>query len=159
MKLLAAFVLIAVVALGFGQEVVPKATLTLDKATAVAGSVVSGKVTITFDSGLHGYQNPPTLDYQIPLKLEAQKGSLIYTARFPKGVPFLMEGEKEPSMVYENTIEIPVWVKASATPGQRPVKLTVTYQQCNASSCFPPGSLDISAPLTVTPAPKPKKGK
>lgn len=139
------------------QDVAPKAELKLDKTSAVVGQAVKGKVTITFGEGLHAYQNPPTGEYQIPLKLEAAKGTTLIKAIYPKGEDFLMSGEATPSKVYKDKIEIPVIVKAPTRPGKQTIKLSVNYQQCNDSACFPPGTVDVTGTLTVSIPPK-KKG-
>ncbi len=139
------------------QDTAPKAQLKLDKACAVAGSTLKGKIILTFADGLHGYQNPPSEDYQIPTKIEAAKGTTLLKALYPKGEPFLMAGEQKPAMVYQGRVEIPVEIKVPAKAGKHTIKLTVNYQQCNDSSCFPPGKIDLATALTVTAPPKKKK--
>jgi DsbC/DsbD-like thiol-disulfide interchange protein len=158
MKALLGFALLIASVAAFAQDSAPQAELKLDKTTAVAGSTIKGKVILTFAEGLHGYQNPPSEDYQIPTKIEALKGTTLLKAMYPKGEPFLMAGEKTPAMVYQGRIEIPVQIKVPAKAGKQTVKLAVNYQQCNESACFPPGKLDISSTLTVTAPPKKKKG-
>jgi uncharacterized protein len=133
----------------FAQEEKPRAELRLEKPSVRAGETVRGVVVVTFAPGLHGYQNPPSLDYQIPVKVEAEKGTTLLKAKYPTGIPFRMQGETEDSLVYEGTIEIPIEIKAPANGGKAKVELVVRYQQCDDSSCFPPGTLRITGELTV----------
>ncbi|MEZ0325375.1 MAG: protein-disulfide reductase DsbD domain-containing protein [Fimbriimonas sp.] len=156
MKALLGFALLAATVLSFAQDIAPKAELKLDKTTAVAGSTVKGKIILTFADGLHGYQNPPSDDYQIPTKIEAAKGTTLLKTIYPKGEPFLMSGEEKPAMVYQGRVEIPVEIKVPAKAGKQTIKLAVNYQQCNDNSCFPPGKIELSSKLTVTAAPKKK---
>jgi DsbC/DsbD-like thiol-disulfide interchange protein len=153
MRSLLAATLPLLATIAFAQDVVPKAELKLDKVTAIAGSTVKGHITLTFSEGLHGYQNPPTVDYQIPVKVSAPKGTTLSKVSYPKGVDFLMAGETSPSKVYEGRLEIPVEIKVGKKPGKTTIKLTIDYQQCNMSSCFPPSKLEVRAPLTITKKP------
>jgi DsbC/DsbD-like thiol-disulfide interchange protein len=132
------------------QDVAPKAELKLDKATAVVGQAVKGKVTVSFAEGLHAYQNPPVGEYEIPLKIEAAKGTTLVKAVYPKGEDFLMSGATAPTKVYKDKVEIPVILKAPSKAGKQTLKLSVNYQQCNDSACFPPGKVDITGTLTVS---------
>lgn len=143
----------AILALALGhalfQESAPKAQLTLPK-QVVAGSPVKGVVTVTFAKGLHGYQNPPTSEYEIPVKITfAQKGFKLVKATYPKGVDMKLQGEDKPSKVYEGTIKIPVEISTPAKPGSYRVSMFVGYQQCNDSSCFPPATLVVKGSFSV----------
>ncbi|MEZ0324661.1 MAG: protein-disulfide reductase DsbD domain-containing protein, partial [Fimbriimonas sp.] len=60
------------------------------------------------------------------------------------------------AMVYQGRVEIPVEIKVPAKAGKQTIKLAVNYQQCNESSCFPPGKIALISKLTVTAAPKKK---
>jgi len=134
----------------------PTVSLKLDKATAAPGAVVKGVLKVTFSEGLHGYQNPPAQDYQIPVKVDAAtKGFVLTKATYPTGIDFAMAGETTPSKVYEGTIEIPVLVKVSQTPGTYSLALKLDYQQCNASACFAPSAVTAKAPLRVIAPAKP----
>jgi DsbC/DsbD-like thiol-disulfide interchange protein len=160
MKVFLGILLCLASALSLAQDTAPKAELKLEKSSAVAGSIVKGKIVLTFAAGLHGYQNPPSESYQIPVKVEPVKGTTLLKAIYPKGEPFLMSGDEKPSMVYANRIEIPIQIKAPAKAGKQVIKLSLSYQQCNESACFPPGTLDLVGKLTVTaPVKKKKSGK
>lgn len=149
--------LCAVSVSALAQDSAPKGTLKLDKPSGVAGAVLKGTITLTFAEGLHAYQNPPTESFQIPVTVAAAKGTTLAKTTYPKGVPFLMAGEEKPSLVYQGTVTIPVELKLATKAGKQTIKLSVDYQQCNDSSCYPPGKLELSTTVNVTAAPK-KKG-
>lgn len=157
MSYLALLPLLAV-ATAQGPDEAPSASLKFDKPSATAGAKVKATLSITFADGLHGYQNPPAEDYQIPVKVSVtEKGFTLVKATYPAGADFTMAGEAKPAKVYEGTIQIPLELKASAKAGTYNVNVKVDYQQCNASSCFPPSSIFAKAKLVVAAAPK--KGK
>lgn len=130
----------------------PTVTLSLKSAKVVVGKTIEGKVSLTFADGLHGYQNPPSEEYQIPVKVSiADKKFKLVSAKYPAGIDMVLGGESKPSKVYEGTVEIPVKLKmVKPTPGSYTVEVVVDYQQCNESSCFPPGSMKAKAKLTLT---------
>lgn len=144
-----AFVFALVVAVSaFAQNDPPTVSLKLP-ASAKPGEVVKGTLTVKFATGLHGYQNPPTKDYMIPVKVEAEKGTTIKKIEYPKGSAEKVAGENDPVMVYEGEIEIPVQVVMPKKAGKTNVKLVVKYQQCNDSGCFPPSQVNAAASITV----------
>jgi DsbC/DsbD-like thiol-disulfide interchange protein len=136
----------------------PTVSLKFAKATAAPGEKVKATLTVTFAPGLHAYQNPPSEEFQIPIKVGvAEKGFKLVKATYPVGTDFTMGGETKPAKVYEGTIAIPLEIKASAKPANYNVNVRLDYQQCNASSCFPPSSVVVKAKLTVAAPKKVKK--
>jgi DsbC/DsbD-like thiol-disulfide interchange protein len=114
------------------------------------GQIVKGTATLIFASGLHAYQNPPAGEYEIPVKLTVgDKSFVLVKVSYPKGKELTMPGESKPSKVYEGKTAIPFQLKASAKPGVYKLPIRVEYQQCNASSCFPPSSIETKVSLTV----------
>ena len=138
------------VALAFGQDNTPPTVkLTLPK-QAKPGAKVQAVVEITFAEGLHGYQNPPKEDYQIPVKVAFDcKGFVFAKPAYPKGVMRAIGGDPNPTPVYEGTLKIPVTVTVPKKPGATEIKVTVSYQQCNDSACFPPSTVTGAAKLIV----------
>jgi DsbC/DsbD-like thiol-disulfide interchange protein len=138
------------VCLAFGQEnTAPTIKVTLPK-QAKPGAKVMGTLEITFSEGLHGYQNPPTDEFQIPVKVSIDtKGFVLAKAIYPKGVLKTMGGDTKPAAVYEGMIRIPVVVTMPAKPGTADLKFTVKYQQCNEQSCYPPDSISSSVKILV----------
>jgi DsbC/DsbD-like thiol-disulfide interchange protein len=133
----------------FADRTPPKVSLQLP-ASAKAGKAVQGWVVVSFANGLHGYQNPPTKDYLIPISVTSTtKGVTLKSAKYPKGKPEIVAGETSPVNVYEGTIKIPVTLMLPKQSGKVKVGMSVHYQQCNAQSCFPPGDVSASASVNV----------
>lgn len=135
----------------FAQDTPPKVSLKLDKTTGAAGSTLKGTVTIEFLDNLHGYQNPQEDKSLIPIEVVAgDKITKIVKVEYPKGIDMKVLGFDKPIKVYEGTIKIPVTFKLPDAVGAANLKISVKYQQCNESNCFPPGSKDLSAKVTVS---------
>ena len=129
----------------------PSATVKLDAPSVAVGKPLKGVLTLTLPDGLHGYQNPPAGEYEIPIKLSvADAGIKLTKTEYPKGESLTVGGGDKPTLVYEGTIKIPFTLLA-AKPGAKGVTLKVDYQLCNANSCFPPSSITAKVPLKVTP--------
>jgi DsbC/DsbD-like thiol-disulfide interchange protein len=137
--------LVAIAALVTAQEA-PQAELVLPKQVAL-GKPVQATVKITFDTGWHGYQNPPTKDYMIPVKVESATKGVTVKAAYPKGV--IMDFGGESTAVYEGTVSIPVTITLPKKLGASEFKLNVSYQQCNAETCQPPANVVLTGKVTV----------
>ena len=135
-----------------GENVPPKVELKLAKTQAPAGSQIKATVIVTFGPGLHGYQNPPSEDYMIPVvvKVDGKEFKLAKPIVYPKGEDQKMGSEK-PVKAYSGTIQIPVLITAPAKPGSRDLKIVVTYQQCTDQACFQPGEVSATTKLKITP--------
>lgn len=132
------------------QADAPMVSLKLSGTEAEAGQLVTGTVTVTFAPGLHGYQNPPSEDYMIPVAVSsATETSKVILITYPVGVPATVGGETKPAMTYEGTIDIPVLVRIPNEIGEQTVSVSVRYQQCNDSACFPPGRAKADAKVLV----------
>jgi len=130
-------------------------TVVLD-VQSVQGTIVKGLVKVDFAPGLHGYQNPPALEYQIPITVKGGPGVTVVKAQYPKGTPMRMAGEDKDSMVYAGQIAIPVELKLAHTGGS--VSVVLGYQECTDQSCYPPSTVTASftqQPLVRHPTPKP----
>ncbi len=129
----------------------PSVSVRFLQPAAKPGSVVTGTVWVKFASGLHGYQNPPADQFEIPVKLSViENGFKLTSVRYPKGVDLSVAGESKPSKVYQDTIEIPFTMRATKKPGTYNVNVRLDYQECNAVSCFPPAFVVAKSKLTVT---------
>jgi DsbC/DsbD-like thiol-disulfide interchange protein len=139
----------------------PKVELKLSKTQVQASGQLTGTVTVTFAEGLHGYQNPPSEDFQMPVTVKVDgKTFKLIKANYPKGVDATMAGDPKSFKAYLGTVTIPVTLKAPAKAGSHTLKVVVSYQQCNDQSCFPPGDVAAIAKVKVVAAPKAKaKGK
>lgn len=134
-----AFLAAALAACALARADEPKVTVKLPKAVPTVGGKLNLTVRVEFDPGLHGYQNPPSNEFQIPLKISTPSKGFKLTAKYPKGVIKQFNGED--TAVYEGTIEIPVTVDLPQKAGSYSLAIVVDYQQCNESACFPPGSI------------------
>lgn len=154
---IACFVTLSMLAACSVAQEAPTAVLTLPGKTAVLGSKIKAKLKVHFAPGMHGYQNPPSQKYQIPVAVEAaDKNTKLGKIEYPKGVELMVGGEK--ALAYEGDIEIPVEiVLLTKKQGKLKIQLKFKYQQCNDQSCFPPGEIVATADLELKPAPKPKK--
>ncbi len=112
------------------------------------GAEVKVELMMTFAPGWHGYPNPPTIEYQTPVDLQPEKDKYkIVKVTYPAGTDYVdMAGESY--KVYENTVYIPFTMKMPETKGEHKLKLNISYQQCDATGCLPPTTME--APFTVT---------
>jgi DsbC/DsbD-like thiol-disulfide interchange protein len=131
------------------EEVRPKASIRVSAPQVRPGAPIQLTVTVDIPSGWHGYQNPPSKDYQIPITVEAgDKATKVTKVSYPKGSLETFGGEA--TMVYSGKVSIPVTVKAQASEGTQTVRLKVGYQLCNEGSCLPPNSLNLAAQVKVS---------
>jgi len=144
-----AVLLTFIAAIALGQGAPPTIKIVFPK-TAKAGAAVKGTIEVTFADGLHSYQNPPTEDYMIPVKVAVENKGFTLTAKYPKGVMKAMGGDPKPAGVYEGTIKIPVTLKVPKNTGTVQVKFTLHYQECNDQSCFPPADVSDTVKLQIT---------
>lgn len=142
--------LIAVLAMGSVQEVPPTVSLGTVPSTVAAGAAISTSVSIRFAEGFHGYQNPPSDPYQIPVSVGiADKGIKVYGVKYPKGEPFTMQGEELPVMAYIGETKFPITFKAPAKPGKYTIPFEVKYQQCTDRDCYAPQVVELKATIEV----------
>ena len=139
-------------ALGQGNTP-PDASLTLEPG-AKAGERIKGSVTVTFASGLHAYQNPPSKDFLIPVSVVVgTPGFTLVSASYPSGDNAVVGGDPDPVRVYEGTIHIPIVLQAPAKAGSYEVLVAVKYQQCNENNCYQPDQVDATAKIVLAAAP------
>lgn len=131
------------------QDNAPKIMLVVKTAKIAPGKIGKGVVTIQFADGWHGYQNPPTKDYQLPVTLKADKALMLKVA-YPLGVAKMSMGEE--TALYEGKVEFPFTFKAPMKLGKHTIKLTVSYQQCDENSCLPPSTVELKGIYTVAKA-------
>ncbi len=125
----------------------PTASVSLPKLVA-PHAAFEAKLTVTFASGLHGYQNPPSDKFNIPVTVKLLKGDAkVQSIKYPRGTDLAMAGEAKPTRVYSGTIVIPVRLVAGSKSGD--LVMAVDYQQCTSSNCFPPASVQAKAALHV----------
>ena len=135
-------------ALAAAQAPKPKAALAWASASAAAGSTLKGTVTLTLPDGHHAYPNPPSKNYNIPVKVaSADQTVKLLKASYPKGDTKMAGGEM--TSVYEGAVKIPVEVQLPRTKGRKTIKLKVSYQLCTESMCFAPASVEAAQAVTI----------
>lgn len=148
MKLLTTFFATMVTALAFCQAAPPKISLTTPTEVR-PGQLVTVFVKVAFADGLHGYQNPPSESYMIPVTVNAGKSLKSISVLYPKGHAAKIGGSPVEVMTYSGDIVIKVSFRAPSKTGAHSFDLNVGYQQCNDDSCFPPGSAALNGKFTV----------
>lgn len=142
--------LIFCAALVMAQDNTPPTVKVVLPKEGKAGTKVKATVEVTFGEGLHGYQNPPSGEYQIPVSLTLDtKGIKLSPVKYPKGTMMSIGGDPTPAAVYEGTIKIPVEILLPAKVGATELKFTFSYQQCNDNACFPPSKVSASGKILV----------
>lgn len=125
----------------------PKVKLDLP-AKVAPGAVIKGTVTVTFADGWHGYQNPPSDPYQNPVAIALKaKGVKLGKVAYPTGM--IKEFGGTPTAVYEGTIKIPFEIVAPKKAQSLALAFTLNYQQCNDSTCLPPGAVQLKGTVKV----------
>lgn len=137
----------------------PEIKVKLAQSSGTAGGRLKGEIVVTFAQGLHGYQNPPSMDYMIPvtLKLDGKTKFKLGSVQYPKGQPMNVPGETKPAQVYAGVIHIRFTVVLPPTAGKSSVTFHLGYQECNEQACFPPGDVSAAAIIVVKRATKPAK--
>lgn len=130
------------------QNQAPEVTFKVNNVAGQAGTLQTGLVTITFAPGLHGYQNPPSEDYMIPVSIS---GSSLenFKVKYPVGTPAAVGGETKLVMTYEGTVEFPVIFRVPTKPGKFEPEISVRYQLCNDQACFAPGNVKAKTTFSI----------
>jgi DsbC/DsbD-like thiol-disulfide interchange protein len=144
------FGLLALVGSAFAQAQEPTVSVSAPPKSVAAGSKITLTLTLTFAPGLHGYQNPPAQEYEIPVTVKVDgKDFKVVKVAYPAGVDVKMGGADKPTKAYEGTIKIPVTITVPAKLGAKDLKFVVSYQQCDESTCFPPGTVSATAKVNI----------
>jgi len=122
-------------------------------AQIAAGGSAEAIVHLNIQSGYHVNANPPTYAYLKATELEVPAtdglsvGFITYPDADTKKFPFA----EKPLAVYEGEISLKVFLKAEKTaqPGQRSLDAKLRIQACDDQVCYPPGTLDLTIPVTV----------
>lgn len=147
MKLTSLFIGCAFIASAMAQEA-PTVQVSVPN-KAKPGATVKGMLTMHFAEGWHGYQNPPLDKYQNPVTLSlSNKGFKLLKVTYPEGIIKELAGVK--SAVYEGELKVPFEVLVPKKAGKSTLEFSVAFQQCNDSTCLPPGSLTVKVPINVT---------
>ncbi len=103
---------------------------------------------IQIGDGLHIYGKPvPDGFYALEIEPESIEGLETAELELPDPHPYKVEGIDEQFMAYEGEVRgsLPVYINRNA--GDLTLNLTVSYQACTDSECFPPSSLRLRLPI------------
>ena len=124
-----------------------------DAVQSSPGSSTDAIVRLAITSGYHVNANPATYSYLIATEVKPgiSEGIIAGAPNYPSSTKQKFEFAEEPLAVYEGKIEVklPLKVKATTTPGERSLPITVRVQACDTEKCFPPATINATVPLEV----------
>lgn len=162
MKRALTIILVALIsAAAFAQGPPDSTSLLSVKATASAlnpGWPGSAVITLTVAPGWHVNSNKPSEDYLKPtlVSFHAAKGFKFGPPKYPAPQSTKLEFSDKPLSVFEGVavVTVPITAAGSAKPGKVVLKGEVSFQPCNASSCFAPATKPFTLAVTVLPGAK-----
>ena len=137
----------------FGTSKVATAHASARPAAIARGS--RGLLTVILSVGpkYHVNANKPNDPAYIPTVFTPQPvpGIQYGTVRYPAPKPMKLSYSPKPLLVYTGqvTVLVPFTVTQAARPGMLPLSGTVSFQGCDAQSCFPPVSASVKAVIAV----------
>jgi len=123
--------------------------------TIAAGATGMVTIKITIDKGYHVQGNNAKAPYVPTVATVAATGGVTAgKIAYPPSVKKEFTGETLP--VYENKVDIkiPLSVAANAKKGSVNVPVSIGYQGCNTTSCYPPGKLATTVTVKIVAAAK-----
>ena len=137
-------------AIAFQGGPAPKASVKLTKQASKPGETLKATVMLTFADGYHGYQNPPSDEFQKPVSVAiVGKDFKLTPVKYPVGSDYKMEGEAKPYKIYKGAVSIPIEFLAPKKAGTYDLKLEISYQQCTDRDCYPPSTVKTSLKVKV----------
>jgi len=103
---------------------------------------------IQIGDGLHIYGKPiPDGFYALEVEVAPIDGLDLGDLTLPDPHPYQVEGLDEQFMAYESEIRgaLPLFINQNSADVT--LELTVSYQACTDTECFPPSSLKLSLPI------------
>jgi thioredoxin:protein disulfide reductase len=141
---------------GYGQvpQAIVKAKMVLATDAVHAGSATRAAVVAQIAPGYHINDHHPSLNYLIPTNVNfaPEKGFVVERISYPKGKLQKFVFADQGLSVYQGELIIPAVFQISSavsTGGEYTLRGKVSYQACNANSCFPPRSANFSLPVRV----------
>ena len=144
----------AVLALAEPAAEMVTATAAVAPAAVKPGGKVTLTLTVAIAPGYHINANKPDDENMIPTVFTAKAvpGVTFGKPVYPTPTQVTESYSPKPLKVYQGKaiISIPVTIARTAKPGRLSVGGDVEVQACNDTSCFPPKTLTVSAPVTVS---------
>ena len=118
-----------------------------------AGSSGEATVRLRIQSGYHVNANPPTYSYLKATELEIAPGDGISVGqvKYPAALNKKFLFAEKLLAVYEGETELKATIVAdkSAKPGERSLSAKLRIQACDEQVCYPPGTLNLSIPVSI----------
>ena len=118
-----------------------------------AGGHAKAIVKLELVAGWHVYANPPSGEYNIPVKisLSGSRGVTVGAPGYPAGSDLKLPTDEKPVRVYDGAFEIPLPLDAAAAAENGVHKLMgkLMFQACNDRICLPPVTVPFTVELTV----------
>jgi hypothetical protein len=137
----------------FGPSKVAEATAAIQPTAIVRGGKGVLRVTLTVKPKYHVNANKPNDSAYIATVFVPQPtpGIVFGPAQYPAAQSITVSYSPKPLLVYRGrvTITVPFAVTRGAAPGVKRLSGTVSFQGCDAASCYPPASAIVKAAVTV----------
>src|SRR5712691_5698502 len=118
-----------------------------------AGGLGKVDVHLLVQPGYHINANPPTYSYLKATELEIapSEGISVGPISYPKPLDKKFPFAEKPLAIYEGETELKAILKAdgSAAKGERSASATLRVQACDDQVCYPPGTLNLTIPVTI----------
>jgi hypothetical protein len=112
---------------------------TLSARRARPNDTLEARVRLVMEEGWT-VNGPQAVGGLVPLSISAPGGHLVTgSARFPEEAPYAREA----------VVILPLRVRADASAGPAPARLTVRFQACRRDRCEAPESVLLEAPLEI----------
>lgn len=142
-----ALLLLSSLAVSACAQSTPLLTVTPPARAAVKrGQTVTAKVGVKVTPGFHVNSNAPLDEYLIPLRLTWQPAPLeLKSVEFPPAKHEKSDFSPKPIAVFDGVFEITskFTVPSNAPIGAGFIPGKLRYQGCNATTCFPPKTIDV----------------
>lgn len=134
-----------------------KAAAVLDRDALPRGEPFRVAIVLEIAPSYHINANPPSLDFQIPTVVapDPAEGIDWGDVRYPAGEQLIASwAEGKPVGVYSDrtVIVVPATVDDDAPLGPVTLRLQLSYQGCDAATCYQPAERLIEVPATVVEA-------
>mgnify|MGYP001981022606 FL=1 len=111
-----------------------------------AGSSASLILKLRMATNWHVNSNMPGNEYAIPISFQTLTDGVVITPEWPEGETLMSAGEMV--NVFGGVVEIPLTISTSAQVNG-PIKISVTWQACNADTCLEPETNRIPGTISV----------
>ena len=125
----------------------------MEAVTVVSGDEATVSVPVRVADGHRVQANPASNEYLVPLQLDIEEldGLEFGEPIYPRGEPYLLEGDDEFLVTYVGEFEVVVRVAAAndAAPGEYRARGELKFQACNSRMCLFPSSVPVELLLVV----------